>query len=207
MRLSTRLAGILGEDRCLLVGGLAVGAHGYVRATDDIDLVVDCSLAEARRRLAAHGIEAARKRGDPLEGDFPCLKGTLDGVRFDILPPLVPLDWSKATELSTETGRLRVVDLEGLLRLKVRAQGVQDLLDVAVLVLRHPEYVERAREIADAYRVRDRFDSFLADPRTVATAEELRRAEEGTVRPPRPVPEKPRVRGSRQSRRARGRKG
>lgn len=52
----------------------------------------------------------------------------------------------------TDDGPLRLVGLEGLLRLKIRAQGPQDLLDVAVLVLRHPEYRERAREIAAAVR-------------------------------------------------------
>ena len=30
------IAAILGPDECLLVGGLAVGAHGYVRATGGI---------------------------------------------------------------------------------------------------------------------------------------------------------------------------
>jgi hypothetical protein len=197
VRLATRLVAILGEDRCLLVGGLAVGAHGYVRATDDIDLIVDCSLAEARRRLASRGIHAEQKRGDPLEGGFPRLKGTLDGVPFDVLPPLVPLDWSKATELSTKTGRLLVVDLEGLLRLKLRAQGVQDVLDVAMLTLIHPTTVETAREIADAYRVRERLDSFLSEPRTITTARELRRLEQAARRAPTRVSKKPRFGGAR----------
>jgi hypothetical protein len=177
VRVAARLASVLGPEQCLLIGGLAVGGHGYVRATDDIDLIVSYSLAEARRKLAASGIAATLAKGDVSEGDFPCLRGVLEGIRFDVWPALVPLDWEKAIEATTESGRLPLVDLEGLLRLKLRAQGVQDVLDVAVLVLRHPDCRERAREIARAYRILDRLDSFLADRRTQATAEEQRARE------------------------------
>jgi hypothetical protein len=177
VRLAARLASTLGTEQCLLVGGLAVAGHGYVRATDDIDLIVRYPLAEARRRLAAKGIGARLTKGDVSEGDFPCLKGVLEGIRFDVLPPLVPLDWEKAVEATTEAGRLRLVDLDGLLRLKLRAGGVQDVLDVAVLVLMRPDHRESAREIAQAYRVLDRLDSFLADRRTQDTAEEQRTRE------------------------------
>ena len=34
--------------RCLLVGGLAVGAHGWPRATKDVDFLVDESAFEHR---------------------------------------------------------------------------------------------------------------------------------------------------------------
>lgn len=175
---ASRLAAILGHDRSLLIGGLAAGAHGYIRATDDVDLIVDYPLAEARRKLAAEAIPTTLSHGDPFGGDFSCLKGTLDGIRFDVLPPLVPIERERVTELSTESGRIRVVDLEGLVRLKLRAGGVQDVLDVAVLVLMHPEHAETARTIAAAYRIQDRLESFLADSRTIATARTLRGPEE-----------------------------
>jgi hypothetical protein len=192
LRVAARLAQVLGSEHCLLVGGLAVAGHGYVRATDDVDFVVDVPLTAVREGLAAQGIATTLMRGDPTEGDFPCLRGTLDGVRFDILPKLVPLEWNDATTISTEEGPLRLVGLEGLLRLKFRAQGPQDLLDAAVLVLRHPEYRERAREIAAAYRVQDRFDSYLANRRTQATAEEERARDEGAPRASRAKPRRKR---------------
>ena len=179
-----RIARILGEETCVLIGGLAVASHGYVRATDDVDFVVSCSLAEARRRLEAGGIQATAIQGDVLEGDVPCLKATVDGIPVDVLPPIVPLDWEKAIEVPVAGGHLRVVDLEGLFRLKLRAQGVQDVLDVAVLVLRHPDYADKAREIAAAYRVSDRLDTFLADRRTRSTAAEQKAREERPARSP-----------------------
>jgi hypothetical protein len=170
--LAARLTRILGSRRCVLVGGLAVSGHGYVRATDDIDFMVDAPMAELRKRLQAEGIAARMEAGDPVGGDFPCLRGAIEGVRFDVMPPLVPLDWEKALDVPTEEGPLRLVDLDGLLRLKLRAQGVQDLLDVAVLVLRQPAHRERAREIATANHVLERLDAILADRRTQASARE-----------------------------------
>jgi len=60
-----------------------------------------------------------------------------------------------------------VVDLEGLVRLKLRAGGPQDLMDTAALVLRHPDLLEKAREIALAYSVdlADKLDVWLGDRR------------------------------------------
>ncbi len=164
-----RLVRVLGADECVLVGGLAVGAHGYVRATGDIDLIVKASLESVRARLKRNGIPASLHRGDPTEGDFPCLKGTLAGVPFDIMPPLVPLDWQRAVRVSIRPDvTLPIVDLEGLIRLKLRAQGPRDLLDVAALVRRHPEELPAAREMSEAYGVADKLEVWLNDPRLEA---------------------------------------
>ncbi len=45
-------------------------------------------------------------------------------------------------------------------------------MDAAILVLLHPETEARARELATAYRVLDRFETWLHDPRTRAQARE-----------------------------------
>ena len=153
----------------MLVGGLAVGAHGYVRATADVDLIVKASLESVRSRLKRDGIATSLHRGDPTKGDFPCLKGTLDGVPFDIMPPLVPLDWQRAVRVPIRPDvTLPIVDLEGLIRLKLRAQGARDLLDVAALVRRHPEELQAARETSEAYGVADKLEVWLNDPRLAA---------------------------------------
>jgi len=59
--------------------------------------------------------------------------------------PLVPIAWDQALSTEIGGGTLKVVDLDGLLRLKFRAGGPQDLLDAARLVLRHPEFGGQAR--------------------------------------------------------------
>ena len=169
---AVRLARLLGPDECVLIGGLAVGAHGYVRATDDLDFISRQPLAAARERLRTGGIETRLARGDALDGAFSCLKGDVHGIPFDVLPPLVPIAWDQALALDIRGGTLKVVDLDSLLQLKFRAGGPPDLLDTVRLVMLHPETEARARELATAYRVLDRFETFLNDPRTRAQADE-----------------------------------
>jgi len=175
-RIAARLAEILGPDRCVLVGALAVAVHGYPRATDDVDLLTSLDLREAQKLLNSRGIETVLKRGDVLEGDFSCVQGTLEGVRFDILPEIVALQWDHVLSLSLGGTVLRVVDLDGLLRLKLRAGGPQDLMDVAHLILQHPDRIAAAREAARAYRLEDKLDAWLNDPRTRSKVEEELRA-------------------------------
>lgn len=175
-RIAARLAEILGPDRCVLVGALAVAVHGYPRATDDVDLLTKLDLRDAQKLLNSRGIETVMKRGDVLEGDFSCLQGTLEGVRFDILPEIVALQWDHALSLSLGGTVLRIVDLDGLLRLKLRAGGPQDLMDAAHLILQHPDRITAAREAARAYRLEDKLDIWLNDPRTRSQVEEELRA-------------------------------
>jgi hypothetical protein len=170
-RVALRLIESLGEDACVVVGAIAVAAHGYPRATADVDLVARIPLAEVRKRLTARGVPCVLKRGDRMEGDFPCVRGVLDGVEFDILPPLVPIEWENAVDVPLGGGdKLRIVDLRTLIHLKLRAGGPQDVLDVVMLLQQHPEHLARARELATAHRVADRLESFLSDPRIKAKA-------------------------------------
>jgi hypothetical protein len=169
LRVAGRVARILGPQECLLVGGLAVGSHGYVRATRDVDFVVRADLGVVRARLLANGIAAVLTRGDPLEGAFPCVQAMVDDVRVDLIPALVPLAWERAITIPlSKTASLRVVDLEGLFRLKLKAGGPKDLMDVAALVLRHPPLEPRARKLALAFGLSDALARWLADPRLKA---------------------------------------
>jgi hypothetical protein len=173
VRVARRVAEALGQQDCLLAGGLAVMAHGFVRATRDVDLLTRLPLSEARARLSKDGLETRLLRGDVLDGGFSCLKGECDGLPFDVLPELVPIHWELAPTVEDEAaGGLRAVALEDLLALKLKAQGPKDLMDAAMLVLLHPESEPRARELATAYRALDRFEIWLKDPRIRAQARE-----------------------------------
>ena len=161
-----RLVAALGEDSCMVIGALAVAAHGYTRATTDVDLVSRIPLVEARKRLSAKGVRSVLRQGDKRADDFPCLRGVLNGVEFDILPALVPITWENVVDVPLGSGeKLRIVDLRTLIQLKLRAGGPQDVLDVVMLLQRRPEHLARARALATAYRVADRLDSFMSDPR------------------------------------------
>jgi hypothetical protein len=176
VRVARLLIRIIEPGPSAVVGALAVAVHGYVRATKDVDLVTGIPLAEARRRLVENGVKATLKRGDVLEGDFSCVKGVLDGVEFDVLPLLVPVEWQNAVDLPLAGGeKLKVVDLRTLIHLKLRAGGAQDVLDVVMLLQRHPEHLPRARELATGYRLTERLESFMNDPRIKAKAPRGRR--------------------------------
>ncbi len=54
------------EVRFVVIGGVAVGAHGYVRATEDLDLVPDPDPENLRRLTAALGA---------LDSTLPTVKG------------------------------------------------------------------------------------------------------------------------------------
>jgi hypothetical protein len=163
---AVRLASVLPEPNAL-IGALAVAAHGYVRATEDVDFVSTADPKEIRARLAEAGIESRTRRGDVLEGDIPSVvHGTLDGVRFDVIFPPVPIDWNRTVTLRLmKESLLRVVDLDTLVRLKLRAGGPQDLIDVVHLVRLHPGIEEKALAVSDSYGIRDRLVEWLSDPR------------------------------------------
>lgn len=173
VRVARKVAESVGTGDCLLAGGLAVMAHGFVRGTRDVDLVTRLPLSEARTRLARHGLPTRRLKRDPLEGGFSCLKGECGGLAFEVLPQIVPVHWEAAVPVEVGgAGSLRVVALEDLIALKLKAQGAKDLMDAAILVLMHPETEVRARELATAYRVLDPLESWLEDPRARAQARE-----------------------------------
>lgn len=185
-RAGAKLLEVLGPDRCAIAGGMAVNAHGFVRATRDVDVIAAMPLTEARRRLRESGIAAKLVKGDVLEGDFDCVKGVIgvgasgtDAVPFDVLPPLVPFDPAQAIELLVRGARLRVVDRDTLIRLKLRAGSIKDVYDIAILANLHPSWADRALALAaqkgtDAAR---RIADLIRDPRVRAQARELRRQE------------------------------
>jgi hypothetical protein len=185
-RAAAKLLRAIGEEECAVAGGMAVNAHGFIRATRDVDVIVTVSLEEARRRLQEHGIRARLFRGDLLEGDFPCLKGVVGGagtrgatasdVPFDVIPPLVPLDPERTIELEVRGHKLRVVDLETLVRLKLKAGSVRDLYDVAILILLHAGIRDRATALtAHEPALGRRLADLLGDPRVRDQAREQKR--------------------------------
>jgi len=185
LRAATAIVRILGEGRCALAGGVAVNAHGFIRATRDVDVIITFPLEEARRRLRESGIGVRLFKGDPLEGGFPRLKGVIgvevgrgrvQGVPFDVLPQLVPIEPERTIELTLRGRRLRVVDMETLIRLKLKAGTTPDLYDIAILVSMRPEWKQRARDLS-AYDtdLADRLGRMIDDARVQAKARDAKR--------------------------------
>jgi hypothetical protein len=108
-----------------LAGGLAVGAHGYPRTTDDVDFLV--------------GDEAFEKHA----GGFVTLKLPLIAVG-NVRVDLVSIDESKAErrqlrpaiEQPLESGGVPIVPLPALVYLKLKAGRQKDLADLVELLKR-----------------------------------------------------------------------
>ncbi len=149
------------QVRYLLVGGLAVIAHGYLRATSDLDIVLDLEPANARRALGCFERLGYRPRVPVPMSDFadPMKRRTWietkDMVVFslwkdDALGPIVidlfitePFPfadaWPQVLWQQHQDGtRFPIVDLPRLLAMKQAAGRPKDLLDIAELRRLHP---------------------------------------------------------------------
>jgi hypothetical protein len=125
--------------RYMLIGGLAVGAHGYVRATTGVNFLVGEEAFEHHRPLVTF------KAGVPIE---------VDGIRIDYLSPVAlgsQLEETLNHPLMNED--LPVVPIEVLIFMKLKAKRRRGLLDV----------VELIRAGAVLKPVRDYFKQHAAD--------------------------------------------
>lgn len=106
--------------RHALAGGLAVGAHGYVRATTDVDFLV------GEEAFDHQGVIVAFKAGVPIE---------VNGIRIDYLSPTaLGAQLEDVLNQPTMSEGLAVVSLEALVYMKLVAKRRKDLLDVVELL-------------------------------------------------------------------------
>lgn len=123
-RLGQQIAEVLAaldriDARYALIGGLALASHNVVRATRDVDLLTDSRTADAVHDvLLALGYRCAHRSADAatyLRGD----------ERIDLLyasRPVARRLLDGAPTLQTSFGALRVVSLEGLIKLSKPAE-------------------------------------------------------------------------------------
>lgn len=119
-----------------LIGGLALAPYKVVRATQDVDLLIDAELAETVHvELEALGYECLYRSADAanyLRGD----------QRLDFLyahRPVARQFLQSARELKTPFGMLHVVSTEALIAFKLQGwvnnpRRTQDLADIRALV-------------------------------------------------------------------------
>ncbi len=122
-----------------LIGGLAVVAHQVVRATTDVDFLVE--------------IDAAQKVHDALLGSgYVCLYRSENAANYvrgteglDLIyahRPLARRLLAQASERETPMGRLRIISVEGLIGFKLQgfvndATRTRDLDDIRALLQIH----------------------------------------------------------------------
>ncbi|MFQ5616308.1 MAG: hypothetical protein ACE5GO_07595 [Anaerolineales bacterium] len=117
--------------RYALAGGLAVGAHGYIRATTDVDFLV------GEEAFEHHGPIVTFKAGVPIE---------VDGIRIDYLSPVsLGPQLEEVLDHPLTSEGLAVVPLEVLIYMKLVARRRRDQMDI----------IELIKAGADLKRVRD----------------------------------------------------
>ena len=122
--------------RNALAGGLAVGAHGYVRARK---FLVGEEAFEHRGSLVAF------KSGVPIE---------VDGVRVDYLSPVsLGPQLEEVLDHPPMNEGLAIVPIEVLIYMKLAAKRRRDVVDV----------IELVKVGADVNRVRDYLRQYAAD--------------------------------------------
>jgi len=120
-----------------LVGGHAVNYYGYVRMTQDMDLLVQPSVENAGRvmeALGAFGFGGARIPGELFERDGGAVHLGVEPNRIDILTSLKGVTNEKIFQGS------RAVMIDGV---SVNVISLEDLLEVK-------RSSDRARDLADA---------------------------------------------------------
>ena len=106
--------------RFALAGGLAVGVHGYVRATKDVDFLV------GEEAFEHHGLLVTFKAGVPIQ---------VGGIQVDYLSALsLGQHLIQDIEHPPVCDGLPVVSVEALIYMKLIARRRQDQLDVIKLI-------------------------------------------------------------------------
>ena len=132
--------------RYALIGGLALAAHKVVRATQDIDLLVDSGHADevdnALLKLGYRCLYRSSEAGNYQRGDerLDFLYASRHSAR-NLL--------SHALERTTGLGALRVVSAEGLIAFKLQALAnnpgrAQDLADIRALIRANRDTLDMA---------------------------------------------------------------
>ncbi|HYV46779.1 MAG TPA: hypothetical protein VFA20_18070 [Myxococcaceae bacterium] len=141
---------------CALIGALAMAAHGYTRATRDLDLATFTDpftvLREVATELSEAGLRAELRypdADDPLGGLLRVSPPS--AMPIEVVNFLNPLRRSRGTlereALASASEQpdlgLRVVDFPHLVALKLKAGGPGDVRDVLELLrIKHPPDVK-----------------------------------------------------------------
>lgn len=121
----------------LVVGGYAVGFHGYPRATADIDLWIPRDADTAGRVVAAlhdFGFNVPELSADLFMRSDQVIRLGVPPVRIELLTTIAGVEFvdclGRAVETSLDDVPVRIIGLEDLKRNKRAAGRHQDLADL-----------------------------------------------------------------------------
>jgi predicted nucleotidyltransferase len=124
----------------LLIGGYAVIVHGYVRNTNDIDVVVSNDPENVERCLDAledFGFGGPRLRAALTSYEKDVVRMGVEPMKIEILNYLNGVDFAQAygrrVTKTVEDIEINVIALQDLIANKENVARLQDLLDVEKL--------------------------------------------------------------------------
>lgn len=125
-----------------LIGGYALAAHGLVRATEDVDLLVNPSLENSRRwivalsRLPDGAAKELARDPDVFASQKSYAIRVNDEITVDVLPAASGVTWDALRRfierVEIDGVPIRILSLEGLLRTKSGARP-KDQADAAAI--------------------------------------------------------------------------
>lgn len=140
-----------------LIGGLALAAHNVVRATQDVDFLLDADEADrVHDALIGIGYRCIHRCGDAANY-------LRDDEGLDLLyahRPVARRLLNEAETRETPMGRMRVISLEGLIAFKLQGfvndpARARDLEDIRALFHANRDKLDR-HEVAEYFRMFER---------------------------------------------------
>lgn len=155
----------------VVIGAVALAVHGFVRATEDIDLALNVTPSQLRdleRALAAEGLMTSLREpdsDDPLGGVIDVIGpfGKVQVVNFGDRFPAVIDDALRSSRQGL--GGLAVVPLPHLVALKLYAGGRKSYVDIVELLRANPDAdMDAIRSLCKRFRLPG-FDALLKEAR------------------------------------------
>lgn len=156
----------------MLIGGLAVNAWGSDRATSDVDVTIEAEAARTDEVVARLGTRFRQLHEDPrnlARRSHVLFLMTPQGIKVDVAFAVLPFQREAITRAATveiEGTRVRVCRPEDLILHKVVSVRGQDLQDIAFLISRYRDTLDRGmldrqvRELADALAMPDIWEQY-----------------------------------------------
>jgi hypothetical protein len=128
------------EVKFIVVGGVAVALNGFVRTTDDVDILIERSPENVARLLEALKSFGAGHARELSFADFDEAEGAVRVVEDFPLDIFTIMRGHRYTELigcvgQTEIGgaAIKFLNPDGLIRLKLDSAREKDQIDIAAL--------------------------------------------------------------------------
>jgi acylphosphatase len=137
------------EVKFIVVGGIAVALNGFVRTTEDVDILVETSDENIKRLLHALSSFGQGNARELSLGDFEATEGAVRVIEDFPLDIFTVMRGKQYRDLISATSQVKInstkidfLDAPTLVQLKEGSQREKDQIDVAAL-----KRIDRANDL------------------------------------------------------------